>query len=298
MLIAVFISSTEPRLRAAWRLILQVVLLILTFLSVSALAHAALQRVFSIQSGPFGGAGLLVDLVVELIAVTLAVYGARRFLDHRTFVSLGLVLRRRSFLDFLAGLGITFLMMGTIFLIEKSQGWLELTGLAWGMQSPGDVAVGVAVFLVVCLLVGWNEELISRGYHLQTIASGTSLVWGWFLSSAVFGALHLGNPYASWMAAAGIVLAGMFLGYAYVRTGQLWLSMGLHVGWNFFEGVVFGFPVSGFTFYNLLRISVSGPVAWTGGAFGPEAGLVLVPALAIGVLLIYFYTRSMGQRRR
>jgi membrane protease YdiL (CAAX protease family) len=112
------------------------------------------------------------------------------------------------------------------------------------------------------------------------------------ISSAFFGALHLGNPNAIWVSAAGIFLAGVFLAYSYLRTRQLWLPIGLHIGWNFFEGVVFGFPVSGSESYALIRTSVDGPVLWTGGLFGPEAGLVVIPALLLGVVMVYAYTRN------
>ena len=139
--------------------------------------------------------------------------------------------------------------------------------------------------------MGWNEELLSRGYQLQTIASGLNLFWGVIISSAVFGLLHLGNPNATWVSAAGIFFAGVYLAYGYIRTGQLWLSIGLHIGWNFFEGVVFGFPVSGLDIYALTRINVQGPELWTGGAFGPEAGLIVLPSLILGAFLIYLYTR-------
>jgi membrane protease YdiL (CAAX protease family) len=108
----------------------------------------------------------------------------------------------------------------------------------------------------------------------------------------VFVVIHLGNPNATWVSAAGIFFAGIFLAYGYIRTGQLWLSMGLHLGWNFFEGVVFGFPVSGLSIYRLIRIDVQGPEIWTGGPFGPEAGLIVLPALLVGVILIYLYTRE------
>jgi hypothetical protein len=134
--------------------------------------------------------------------------------------------------------------------------------------------------------------LLSRGYHLQTIASGLNLFWGVVISSAVFGLLHLGNPNATWVSAAGIFFAGLYLAYGYIRTKQLWLSIGLHIGWNFFEGVVFGFPVSGLDIYALTRIKVHGPEIWTGGAFGPEAGLIVLPSLILGGFLIYLYTRQ------
>jgi hypothetical protein len=93
------------------------------------------------------------------------------------------------------------------------------------------------------------------------------------------------------MAVLGIFAAGLLLAFCYVRTGKLWLSIGLHVGWNFFEGVVFGFPTSGVTIYSLLHIHVTGPALWTGGAFGPEAGLIILPALAIGAGLVWLYTK-------
>jgi hypothetical protein len=112
------------------------------------------------------------------------------------------------------------------------------------------------------------------------------------ISSAIFGGLHLGNPNAIWVGAAGIFLAGVFLAYGYLRTRQLWLPIGLHIGWNFFEGVVFGFPVSGSESYALIRTSVDGPMLWTGGLFGPEAGLVVIPALLLGAVMVYAYTRN------
>jgi len=111
------------------------------------------------------------------------------------------------------------------------------------------------------------------------------------ISSALFGLIHLGNPNATLVGAAGIFFAGLLFAYAFLRTKQLWLPIGLHIGWNFFEGVVFGFPVSGLDIYALARISVHGPELWTGGAFGPEAGLIVLPAIVVGGLLIYLYSR-------
>jgi len=288
----IFVSPSEPRLRAGWRLILQIVLQSVTLLIVGLVLFAGMQRVINISTASFSSTGMVVTQIAELIAVTLSIFVARRLLDRRSFVSLGLQPGRRSIVDLAVGIGITFLMMGLIFAMEWMLGWLDLTGFAWQVQPVGGVALTVVIFLIVCLLIGWNEELMSRGYHLQTLSSGMTLNWGWILSSSIFGLLHLANPHANWSALAGIVLVGLFLGYAYIRSGQLWLSIGLHTGWNFFEGVVFGFPVSGLPFYHLTHISVSGPGLWTGGDFGPEAGLVLVPALAIGFGLIYAYTRQ------
>ena len=279
----VFLSADEPRLRAGWRLFLQTLLLFVFGI------------VVSFAGSLFGGIGSAASIwaqVLNLIAVTGSIYVARRWLDKRSFESLGLKLNQQTLMDILAGIGITFVQMGFIYIVMLGLGWLTFTGFAWQFDSARVVITNVLTFFIVFVFVGWNEELLSRGYHLQTIASGFNLFWGVIISSAVFGLLHLGNPNATWVSAAGIFFAGIYLAYGYIRTKQLWLSIGLHIGWNFFEGVGFGFPVSGLDIYPLLRINVTGPELWTGGAFGPEAGLIVLPSLLVGGLLIYLYTQK------
>ena len=278
----IFISPDEPRLRAGWRLLLH--LFIIAFVGI------AFNYLFKLIPISFGG-GMLESKLSELFVLTLAIYLARRFLDRRSFVSLGLKLDKKTGLDLLAGIVITFLLMGFIYLIEYGMGWLTFEGFAWDVEPASRVTLNLLGVFGLFILVGWNEELLSRGYQLQNLADGLNLTWGVIISSSVFDLLHLGNPNATWASVAGIFFAGVFLAYAYVRTGQLWLSIGLHIGWNFFEGAIFGFPVSGLDIYPLTKITVTGPELWTGGAFGPEAGLVVLPALALGAGLIYWYSR-------
>jgi membrane protease YdiL (CAAX protease family) len=182
-------------------------------------------------------------------------------------------------------------MMGAIYLAERALGWLQFQGWAWESRSWLQVLAGTVGGLALFVSVGFQEELFSRGYHLQNMAEGLTLPWGVLLSSAFFGLLHLANPHATWAAVTGILAAGCFLAYAWIRTRHLWLSIGLHVGWNFFEGTVFGFAVSGTGGFNMIQQTVVGPISVTGGPFGPEAGLIILPAMALGAALILFYTR-------
>lgn len=279
----IFFSPDEPRLRAGWRLLLQsVLLLVLTML-------LTLPLVWIPPLPQLPEADILLWQTVSLISVTLSVYIARRWLDKRSFASLGLRISPRMWKDILVGFLITFPMMGLIYLLEWALGWLHFEGFAWQFDPWGVVLRGTLAFFVLFVLVAWGEELLSRGYHLQTLESGLNTFWAVLLSSAVFGVAHLGNPNATWVSALGILLAGLFLSWGYLSTRQLWLPMGLHLGWNFFEGVGFGFPVSGLDIYPLTRITVSGPELWTGGAFGPEAGLIVIPALILGSGLIWWY---------
>ena len=279
----IFISIDEPRLRAGWRLLIQSIFLIFLLICFT------LPMAFSLEllNSPVG---LLLSQVAELFGVSLSVFLTRSLLDKRSFSSLGLKIDRQALVDVLIGIIIPFFMVGAVYLVELSMGWLTFTGFV--SDSPVTVISQVSLSLLIFVLVGWNEELLSRGYHLQNLISGLNLPWAVVISSAVFGGLHLGNPNATPAGAVGVFLAGIFLAYGYLRTRQLWLPIGLHIGWNFFEGVVFGFPVSGSESYRLIRTSVDGPVLWTGGPFGPEAGLVIIPALLLGGVIVTAYTRN------
>lgn len=282
----IFLSPDERRLRAGWRLLAQTVLMVL-------LSLVAGLVILPLMSAGLPADSLLIGQIVQLFVFTGSIFLARRFLDRRSFVSLGLKADRRALVDVLAGIAITFVLMGSIYLAMVVLGWSAFESFAWQSESTTSVLMNTLAVLAVFILVGWNEELLSRGYHLQTLASGLNLTWGVIISSAVFGILHIFNPNATWVSAAGIFFAGLFLAFGYIRTKQLWLPIGLHIGWNFFEGTVFGFPVSGLDIYRLLRHQVTGPELWTGGAFGPEAGLIVLPALALGAALIHYYAQAM-----
>jgi membrane protease YdiL (CAAX protease family) len=288
----IFLSPGEPRLRAGWRIAIHAfgynLLLICIAIPISI-------PVLLFEISP---ENLLLNQAIALFAITISVFLARHFLDKRSPTSLGIKLDARMVFDVLTGMLIAFSMMGLIYLIEWYFGWLTFEGFAWQVDTISNVVLNTLLYLGIFILVGWNEELLFRGYRLQNLSDGLNPVWGVIISSVWFGIVHLANPNteAKVFVAVGIFLAGVFLAYGYLSTKQLWLPIGLHIGWNFFEGVGFGFPVSGLDIYHLTRITVSGPELWTGGAFGPEAGLILLPGLLLGTALIYAYARFIRNR--
>jgi membrane protease YdiL (CAAX protease family) len=287
ILAQIFFSHHEPRLRAGWRLLIQIMLFLLLGVIVFIIAV-----LLGFQPGT-GSFAFLLEQVLNIFVYTGSVYIARRWLDKKSFESLGLKLDQQTLTDILAGIGIGFVQMGFIYIVMFGLNWLTFEGFAWEFDPMSVVITGVLTFFAAFVFVAWNEEVFSRGYHLQTIAGGINLFWGVIISSAVFGFLHLANPNATLVSTTGIFFAGIYFAYAYLRTKQLWLPIGLHIGWNISEGVVFGFPVSGLEdIYKLIRIQVSGPEIWTGGAFGPEAGLIVLPSLIVGGILIYLYTKN------
>ena len=278
----IFLTNDKSRLRAGWRIMIAVILTGLFFNIVDWIRNALS------MSGPTTA---IVGSLIDFTVVTSAIFLARRFADKRSFTSLGFHINKQAGLDLLVGFAIPLILFSFIYLIEYSMGWLTFNSFAWETQSPSIIISQTFQNFVRYIFVAWNEELIYRGYIMQSLASGFNLTWGILISSIYFGIEHLSNPNSNGMAVAGIFLAGLFLAYGFLRTGQLWLPIGLHLGWNFFESAVFGFPVSGYDRPGLLNITVSGPEFWTGGAFGPEAGFIILPINLIGVILIYLYTK-------
>jgi membrane protease YdiL (CAAX protease family) len=287
----IFINPADNRWRAGWRILAFLILYfsISTLLSLFAIwrGFLALDASFAIVGEP---ANLLKGKLLELAALLAAVYAARRALDRRSFESLGYG-DHHAGRDTLAGVGIAAAMMGLIYLIFRLAGWNTLDGFIWTTET-GWWRQAV-ILLVLFVLVGFSEELQFRGYILQNVEAGLGRGWAVALSALFFASLHLLNPDGfKWLSFLGLTLAGVFFAFAYYRTRTLWLATGIHIGWNFFESQVFGFPVSGLGFPGIIRQTITGPELWTGGAFGPEAGLALLPALALGAALIYALTRD------
>lgn len=147
--------------------------------------------------------------------------------------------------------------------------------------------------LVTLAPAGIGEEMMLRGIGFNALRRGLGNVATVVITSVIFGALHLFNPHASWVGTLIIALVGVWFGIIVVRTGSVWTSIGLHVAWNFFEGFVFGQPVSGNeTGPALFKGGVrSASMFWSGGDFGPEAAGFTALALFFAIAITLAWPR-------
>ena len=309
-----FLEEGTGRPRALWRLLIQywaykvaAPLFVSLLATVWLLIHSGRGIGASGEldaSIPSGSPALpLIGGIAALVGVLLTVWLAGRFLDRRSFADFGFHLGGGWWLDLFFGMALGALLMTVIFLVELGFGWITVTG-AFHTPVPGTPFVlAIIPPTTIFLCVGVYEELLFRGYQLRNAAEGLNLpdvgprkavILAWILSSAFFGYLHANNPNATLLSTVNIILAGLMLGLGYVLTGELAIPIGLHISWNFFQGNVFGFPaVSGFKPVGLTFLSTnqSGPELWTGGSFGPEAGLLAPAAMILGSLLIALWVR-------
>jgi membrane protease YdiL (CAAX protease family) len=221
------------------------------------------------------------------LATALAIWLAQRLLHGPSLLDIGLRLRPGWVVDTLIGLALGPLMFLVILLVLMAAGWAAV--------GPGAIdGRGLLIAFVTYVLVAFSEEAFSRGWVLQVLERGYGTRTALLGSAAVFAALHGFNPDFSLTALLGLFLAGLLLAQAYLVTRQLWLPMAFHLSWNYSEGPLYGFPVSGLPGEGLLTVVPTGPDVVTGGAFGPEAGLILV----VGLLPVALLLAWLGRRRR
>ena len=302
-----FFDERTRRLRALWRLLLQYLTYRFVLLPLLVNLLAATWLLAGRKAGPSGGPDLsalagspalpLISGAAGLIAALLSVRLAGRFLDRRPFADFGFHLDGGWWLDFLFGMALGALLMTAVFLTELGLGWVTVTGAFESLVPGAPFWLGILVPAALFLCVGVYEELVSRGYQLRNAAEGLNLpgvgprnavLLAWVLSSALFGYLHATNPNATLLSTVNVALAGLMLGAGYVLTGELAIPIGVHITWNFFQGAVYGFPVSGLMVggATFLSLDQGGPDLWTGGPFGPEGGLLGPCAMLSGLILI------------
>jgi membrane protease YdiL (CAAX protease family) len=265
------------------------------------------QRLLAIETIEAQQIPLVLWVLVSLatfLGILLATLIAGRFIDKRRWGDFGLQFSKEWWVDFAFGLVLGAFLIGLIFLFGWATGNVRITGFFQPIGESINFLTGFLQSLIFFIFVGLYEELLTRGYHLVNLSEG--LNWGFlgkrraiylavFITSLAFGSFHVFNPNASWVSTVNIALVGLIFSLGMIFTQRLAIPIGLHIAWNFFQGNVFGFPVSGMrNGATLIATETLGPDWLMGGFFGPEAGLVGVGAMLLGGALILLWIRRRG----
>lgn len=232
----------------------------------------------------------LLSLLITLFSfafISLLVFFRVKVIEKRSFSSIGFNknnwLKKYS-LGFLIGLA----MMSIIVLILFPFGYITVE------KNPIQPVGISAIASVLVILFGWiiqgaTEEIVTRGWLLNVLSTKYNKGVGLLISSTLFGLMHLTNPNVNYIAVINIILVGLFYGLYVIKTNDLWAVCGMHSAWNFAQGNIFGFKVSGLdvSVGSLIDLNLVGSDFVTGGIFGPEAGITATFILlaSIGILL-------------
>ena len=196
----------------------------------------------------------------------------------------------RTWKDLGLGLLLGVLYFGAVVGLMALAGSYSITGAQF---NPVPQLAAFLNFLIVAVF----EELIFRGILFRMIDDRWNTAAALIVSALLFGAIHITNPGATlWSSFAIAVEAGLLLGAAYKHSGTLWLPIGIHWAWNYVQGNVLGFAVSGTPAGDkIFSPIITGPDWVSGGIFGAEAS---APAVAVGLLLTVILLAGCKRDRR
>ncbi len=281
-----YLIGEQGRLRTLWRLAI--------FAAIFA-GGAALLIFLAEQYLDGAPKGSLARLGAVAIAAAVAVAVARLFLDRRSIASLGVAFGPGAIFDVFFGLFVSLLIMTAFFVLNLLNGLITVEGLSWWDAGEPDAALFSATLLALLAryaLSAFWQELVLRGYIFQNLMDGLGKYFAVFSLCALSVLVNAVTPGATLSGNIISMLITLQLVYAYLASGRLWLPMGLHLGWTFAQGPVFGFPVNGVETPSLIAQSPAGVELLSGGA---DKSILMIPLLIAAFPLIWVYSRGRNK---
>lgn len=286
-----FFLNKAGRLRSGWRLGIFVVtfVVVATLLEVALVVLIMLAFKWPVDQVLGGYLGFVAQALILFTAAIVTGWACGALLEELPLRALGWATHKGWLRDFLLGSAIGFVSLALAALLG-----ILGRGFHFTLNSSATAsAMGKTLMFSALLFVfaAASEEVLFRGYPLQTLTRARLAWLGILLTSVPFALAHLKNPNViRGVTFANTALAGVWLAIAYLRTRSLWLPLGIHWAWNWTMASVLGLPVSGITKLTpapLLRAVDAGPAWLTGGAYGPEGGAACTVALLVSIVFVW-----------
>ena len=224
----------------------------------------------------------IAGIALSLIGTLLTLYLFKKFIDREPFSEAGIT-NHAVGKQFLLGaiLGITIISLGFFILVAAG----EIVP-----QQSDATAIDMIKGLMLYLLVAVNEEFLMRGYVQINLSRSFHRYFAIVLASSLFATLHIFNMGITNISLVNLTLSGILLGVNLLFIKNIWYSVGLHFTWNYMQGFIFGFHVSGLDNPSLLEVKYYQPDIWNGGVFGFEGSVLctILLGISIGGMFVYF----------
>lgn len=183
--------------------------------------------------------------------------------------------------DLLSGISLAIVLYAVGFGVSLLAGAIEIAGVVF---NPSSLLISFVFFLLVAI----TEEFALRGFVLERmLQGGVNKFWALFLSATLFSLVHIANPNFDFLSFINILLAGILLGSSYIYTRNLCFPIALHWFWNWIQGPVLGYEVSGNKFCDgLLTLYLPEANLINGGAFGFEGSILCTVLMVAGTGVI------------
>jgi membrane protease YdiL (CAAX protease family) len=221
---------------------------------------------------------------VTLLGTFLTIWLMMKFADEKPFYTLGFK-NHEIGKDMVKGIFLGFIIMFLGFAILYFTNQIQIQKIDFDVNS---FFAGLFVFIFVSI----TEEVLVRGYILKNLLASFNNYIALFISAVIFSILHLGNPFMDFFSFVQLILAGILLGIPYVMTRKLWFSIALHFSWNFFQGTIFGFNVSGNQQYSIIQTKFNTATIWNGGYFGFEGSVLCLLFQLMAIFFVWMKYRE------
>lgn len=287
--------DTRPPQKNWWKNMLIVLLKTITYLLVVGLGMIAGMGLVTTLSPDSNLAAMsqtdLFDwkmLNIQYIGLSLGVVVStllyRYFVDDKKYHSLGLGFNKLG-KELIIGITWAVGILAVAFIIV----WV-FNGVK--ILQTEKLGIGLLGYLSFFFLVAIVEEFVFRGYLLQMITEHLNYKVAIILTSFGFAVIHLGNAHFTWIAFCNLTLGGVLMALLYLKHQSLYAPIGFHWLWNYFQGNILGFGVSGNDVLGVLQISVERPDWLSGGRFGLEGSIFTCILLGIAIFYLWFSNRQ------
>ena len=197
---------------------------------------------------------------------------------------MGLTSIKKGYKEFIIGLILGAITMSIVAIVIMAIGDIEMIN---PINKP-EISMSLLYGLIIFIFVGFGEEILSRGY-IMSVLKQTRNKWIVLVGPAlIFAALHLGNPGIDILSFINLFLVGVLFAYMFMKSKNIWMPIGYHITWNYFQGYIWGFEVSGLNVNGLYKIKNISNNIINGGEFGPEGGIIVTIIIC---LTFYFVNR-------
>jgi hypothetical protein len=228
---------------------------------------------------------MLLSGIILLAAILIASGWTVRSLDHRPLSTIGIPLSSPWLRQSLIGLLVGSIPPVIFFLAAYKLGSAQIERVPLDLHH---VITQTLPALGALLLISFHEEVLYRGYLLQSISQRTSRMTAALITAALFGLAHGGNSAANWQGLLFTATGAVLLAWLVMRNGSLWMASGYHAGWNLTASLVLGLKVSGTIMSgSWIATALTGPRWISGGSYGFESSLItgLAEPVVLGALV-------------
>lgn len=286
--------------RSGWKIALTFIMMIVLSLILSIIVNRIFLALIMLENGGdvFQATSTIgkeqvyfsVSIIIQNICLIGATFMVWKMFEkkNKKIRNMGLINIKSGYKELGVGLALGAVTISIVAIVLILIGSVKLVNPITNPRFTTDLIIGIIIFIAV----GFGEEIFGRAYCMSVLKQTRNKWIILIVSSIIFSAMHLGNDGVAILPLVNIFLVGIVFGYMFMKSSNVWMPIGFHITWNYFQGYIWGFQVSGNEVNGMYQLeSVKGNIL-NGGSFGPEGGLIVTIILILTFTFVSWYYKG------